>query len=200
MQTYSGINLTQFFNQWYYGQGYPTFSVSWNQINDVFYLRSTQTQSFPSSVPLFLTDVDYKIVRTGRADTIVRLFHGQSIENYSLPLTGTVTSISVDPNNWILNKVGTNTKDLVLGNLEMNVSEVNLFIGPNPTSDVLNIYMYNNDKAGIEVVDVMGKIVLTQSFDTHAEFDISKYSNGIYTVNIKNKSGELIKTTKVVKN
>lgn len=199
-QTYTGINLTQFFNQWYYGQGYPTFSVSWNQASNVFYLKSTQTQSFPSSVPLFITDVDYRITRTAMPDTIVRLYHGQNIENYSFALTGTVTAIGVDPNNWILNKVGAITKDVTTGGLELTSQETAVFVGPNPTSDVLNVYLYNNDQATIEVFDITGKSVLTQSFDTHSEFDISKYANGIYTVNIKNKQGEVLKTSKVVKN
>jgi aminopeptidase N len=200
MENYSGMNLTQFFNQWYYGQGYPTFSVSWNQSNNVFYLKSTQTQSFPSSVPLFMTDVDYRISRTAKPDTIVRLYHGQTVENYTLALTGTVTSIGVDPNNWILNKVGTNTKDINLSASELEANEVMIFVGPNPTSDALNIYMNNNDKASVEIFDITGKLMLTQAFDTHTEFDISKYANGIYTVSIKNKSGDVIKTTKVVKN
>ena len=200
MQTQTGLNFTQFFNQWYYGQGYPTFSVSWNQGGGVFYLKSTQTQSFPSSVPLFMTHVDYRISRTAKPDTIVRLYHGQTIENYSIPLTGSVTSIGVDPNNWILNKVGTNTKDITLNTSALIDDMTEIFVGPNPTSDVLNIYMNTNDKSSVEIFDVTGKLMLTQAFDAHVEFDISKYANGIYTVSIKNKQGDVLKTSKVVKN
>ncbi len=200
MEAQSGLNFTQFFNQWYYGQGYPTFSVSWNQSNNVFYLKSTQAQSFPSSVPLFMTHVDYRITRSAMPDTIVRLYHGQTVENYTIALTGSVTSIGVDPNNWILNKVGTNTKDINLSASELDANSVMVFVGPNPTSDALNIYMNNNDKASVEIIDITGKLMLTQSFETHTEFDISKFANGIYTVTIKNKSGDVIKTTKVVKN
>jgi hypothetical protein len=200
MATYSGINFTQFFNQWYYGQGYPTFAVSWNQGGGMFYLKSTQTTSFPSSIPLFMTHVDYRISRTAMPDTIVRLYHGQNIENYSFPLTGTVTSIGVDPNNWILNKVGSNTHDVTLSTGEINVPEVNVFIGPNPTSDALNIYLYNYDKATVEVIDIAGRTVLAQAISGHAEFDISKFANGVYTVNITNNKHEILKTTKLVKN
>jgi len=173
--------------------------MSWNQVNNVFYLKSTQTTSFPSSIPLFITDIDYRITRTSMPDTIVRLFHGQSVENYSFALNGNVTSITIDPNNWILNKVGTNTKDVALGGFEMQETEASIFIGPNPTSDALNVYMYNNQKATIELYDISGKHILTQNFDTHVEFDISKFANGVYTVTIKNKDGNIIKTTKVVK-
>ena len=199
-QTFTGLNLTQFFNQWYYGQGYPTFAVSWNQSNNVFYLKSTQTQSFPSSVPLFITDVDYRISRTAKPDTIVRLFHGQAIENYTIALTGSVTSIGVDPNNWILNKVSTNTKDINLSASELETDAPMVFVGPNPTSDALNIYLYKNEQASVEVIDITGKLMMTQTINTHAEFDISKYANGIYTVTIKNKHGDVLKTSKVVKN
>ncbi|MCP2830400.1 hypothetical protein, partial [Salmonella enterica] len=48
MQTYTGKNFVQFFNQWYYGEGYPTFDVTWNQGGSTFVLRSAQTQSMPS--------------------------------------------------------------------------------------------------------------------------------------------------------
>ena len=167
MEAQSGLNFTQFFNQWYYGQGYPTFSVSWNQGGGVFYLKSTQTQSFPSSVPLFMTHVDYRISRTAKPDTIVRLYHGQTIENYSIPLTGSVTSIGVDPNNWILNKVGTNTKDITLNTSALIDDMTEIFVGPNPTSDVLNIYMNTNDKSSVEIFDVTGKLMLTPVSYTH---------------------------------
>ena len=43
-------------------------------------------------------------------------------------------------------------------------------------------------------------MVLHQNINAHAEFDISKYANGIYTVTVKNKQGEVLKTSKVVKN
>ena len=105
MQTYSGINLTQFFNQWFYGQGYPTFDVKWNQLGGNFILQSIQTQSFPSSIPLFITDIDYRISRTAKPDTVIRLGHANLTENYTIPLTGSVTSVFLDPSNWILNKV-----------------------------------------------------------------------------------------------
>ncbi len=200
MENFSGINFAQFFNQWYYGEGYPTFTVSWNQSNNIFYLKSSQSQSVPSSVPLFMTHVDYRVTRTAMADTILRLFHGQTIENYTVALTGTVTSIGVDPNNWILNKTGAITKDITLGEEELQNGEAYVFIGPNPTSDALNIYLYNNDKAFVEVTDITGKLVLSQNIAGHAEFDVSKFANGVYSVNVKNKQGDIIKSSKVVKN
>ncbi|MDF2447835.1 MAG: hypothetical protein K0R26_339 [Bacteroidota bacterium] len=200
MEAFTGMNFTQFFNQWYYGEGYPTFSVQWNHSNNVFYLKSTQTTSKPTSIPLFITPLDYRISRTGKPDTIVRLFHGQSVENYTLAITGTVTSIGVDPNNWILNKTGAITKNIALSTEELADEAALVFVGPNPTSDALNIFLYNNKEGSVEVLDISGKLIMSQNFYLHAEFDISKYTNGVYLVNVKNKHGEVLKSAKVVKN
>ncbi len=41
----SGIDFTDFFNQWYFGEGYPTFSAIWSQEEDTVYLNSIQTTS-----------------------------------------------------------------------------------------------------------------------------------------------------------
>ena len=202
MQTYTGINLTQFFNQWFYGQGYPTFNVKWNQTGGNFILQSIQTQSMPSSVPLFITDMDYRVSRTAKPDTVIRLNHANLTENYIIPLSGTVTAIAVDPSNWILNKTIGPVKDPSL-NTSIGIEELNLatvFVGPNPTSDVLNVYLYNNEKATVEILDLNGKLISTQNMDKEAQMDVSKYSNGIYNVIIKNNQGEIIKTSKVVKN
>jgi len=202
MQTYTGINLTQFFNQWFYGQGYPTFDVKWNQTGGNFILQSIQTQSMPSSVPLFITDMDYRVSRTAKPDTVIRLNHANLTENYIIPLSGTVTAIAVDPSNWILNKTIGPVKDPSL-NTSIGIEELNLatvFVGPNPTSDVLNVYLYNNEKASIEILDLNGKLITTQNIYKEGQMDVSKYSNGIYNVIIKNNEGEIIKTSKVVKN
>lgn len=200
MATYTGINFNQFFNQWYYGEGYPTFALNWNHSNNVFYLKSTQTTSKPSSVPVFMTHVDYKIFRASMPDTIIRLYHGQSVENYTLALTGSVTAISVDPNNWILNKVGTIVKDVTLSTKAIDEEDIAIFVGPNPTSDALNISTTKNEKVQVEVFDMSGKLILKQPFNQHIEFDISKVANGIYSVQIKDMDNTVLKTTKIVKN
>lgn len=197
----TGLDLTQFFNQWYYGQGYPTFNVKWNHVGGSFFIKTVQTQSMPSSVPLFITPMDYRVVRGGYPDTVMRLTHAQLTENYTIPLSGTVSAVFLDPANWVLNKVVGPTKDATLGvtGLEENLI-ADAFIGPNPTSDALNINLYSNDKALLEVLDISGKLIFKNEIQSHAEYNVSNYANGIYTVNIKTLKGELIKSTKVVKN
>ncbi len=202
MDAFTGIDFTQFFNQWYYGQGYPTFNVKWNQVSGSVVLKNTQTQSMASSVPLFVTPLDYRIVRSGKPDTILRLTHTQLIENYSVPVSGSITAVFIDPANWILNKVIGPAKDLTLGvtGVDENNAVADAFIGPNPTSDILNINLYKNDDAVAEIYDVKGKQIASKQFTANTQFDVANYANGIYMISIKNTKGILLKTIKIVKN
>jgi len=43
MEITTGSDLTDFFNQWYYGEAYPVFNVIWNQSKDTLTIISNQT-------------------------------------------------------------------------------------------------------------------------------------------------------------
>src|SRR6185369_2434725 len=86
-QAQTSINPAQFFAQWYYGEGYPTFNVKYNFVGNTCYIQSTQSTSKPSSVPLYITPTEYKIQRTGASDTTVRVMHANTVENYSFVVT-----------------------------------------------------------------------------------------------------------------
>lgn len=202
MENYTTMNFTQFFNQWFYGEGYPTFDVKWNQVGNSLLIQTLQTQSVPSSVPLFITPLDYRISRAGKADTIVRVMHAQTTENYTIAVgSSSVTNIFPDPNNWILNKIVGPTKDPNLGTVTsvQEILEPLVFVGPNPTSDVLNVFLYNQNKATITITDIQGKVMMKAEINGEKSMDISQYANGVYNVDIRNASGDLIKTTKLVK-
>jgi aminopeptidase N len=56
----SGRDFTDFFNQWYFGQGYPKFKLTWYQKNDTLIVNSNQTTSTPV-VPLFKMSLELKL-------------------------------------------------------------------------------------------------------------------------------------------
>lgn len=184
----SGQNFTQFFNQWIYGEGYPTFNVKWNQIGNNFMIQSTQTVSFASVTPLFMTSLEYKLIRSGLPDTIIRVFHGTSVSNHILNVSGTVTNVNVDPNNWILNKVSGVTKDLTLNlvgiaNAEMNIGNVY----PNPTNEFLQLNNFDNQIKQIVIVDMLGNIVSEFEMTNQHRLNTSGFESGIYFIFIKGR-------------
>ncbi len=49
----SGEDYTSFFDQWYFGEGYPTYNVEWSQNDGGMFMQVTQTTSEPSVTTLF---------------------------------------------------------------------------------------------------------------------------------------------------
>ncbi len=198
-EAYTGQNLTQFFDQWYFGEGYPTFNVKWNYFNDTLIIQSTQTTSKPSSVPLFITPIEYKLLRTTGGDTIIRVMQSNSTETYTLIVKGNVTGIQVDPNNWIINKTIGPVKDVTLSVNEIsNNSGINVY--PNPANHFVNIESKDKIRKVIELRDMLGNILMRiESNDKREVVDISKYSEGMYILIIKDKNGNILTNQKIVK-
>ncbi|MCA0429882.1 MAG: T9SS type A sorting domain-containing protein [Bacteroidetes bacterium] len=200
-QTQTGISATQFFNQWYYGEGYPTFNVTYNKIGNTFVLKSNQTTSMPSSVPVFITPMEYKISRTSMSDTIIRVNHNVNIETYTVALQGTVTSVVCDPNNFVINKVVGPTFDpnLIVGVSENQIKNLLITVGPNPFKNEIQISNLTNDADCIELLDVNGKLISKHTvIGTQQTLSIN-LKTGICFVSIKNKQNQILKISKLIK-
>ena len=101
----SGKNLTNFFNQWVYGHGYPTYDVNYYKWgNDTLVINVNQTTSSPTVTPLFTGLMEYKISST-QGDTILLLNNTSNNQTFRIAYAKVPTSVEVDPNNWIINKV-----------------------------------------------------------------------------------------------
>jgi hypothetical protein len=199
-QAQTSINPTQFFNQWYYGQGYPTFDVKWNFIGNTAYIKSTQTTSWPSSVPLFVTPMEYKLQRQLSPDTIVRVMHTNATEIYSFPVTGSVIGVVCDPNNWVINQVIGPVQDNTLTELGEGTMEFNgISVSPNPSVGIFSVKMLDASDRSYVLTDVSGKIVRKGNCEKETKIDISNEASGIYILSIKDKSGSNIDTRKLIK-
>jgi len=194
----TGLNLTQFFNQWIFGEGYPTFTVRWNQVGSNFYLKNTETVSMSSITPLFITPLEFRLTRS-TGDTIIKVFQDALVKDYSFNINGTISNVTTDPNNWILNK-GTVTRDLNLVSIKENISTATFIsLYPNPAKNTLNIkntISSASNNYDYSIYDVSGKLILYGT--TTQTIDISKIPNGMYFIQIKNEQGEMLKTAKFI--
>jgi len=197
-QAQTGINPTQFFNQWYYGQGYPTFTVKYNFSGNTCFIQSTQSTSAAGSVSLFITPMEYKITRSGAPDTTVRVTHSNTTEFYSFNLLGTVTGVVCDPNNWVINKVVGPTFDGTLIGINENGNVLaNIQVGPNPTKNIVSI---SNVKVEglVQLFDLTGKKLLEKTLTNEMSIDLTPYNQGVYLLKIQDKNG-IEHTQKIVR-
>lgn len=180
-ETTTGIDFNDFFNQWYYGEGYPTFNLDWNQHNDTLFLTSNQTTS-TGITTLFKTHFDVRI-NYPEGDSLIRLYQSSNDDSYQIYFPHTVTSIKFDPYFWLIQKHSIHT-----GIIENNNS--NLFrLFPNPTNDQITIVLKQEDLKNIviSIYNIEGQLLLQQQIRTaKTEINTSGFTKGIYVIKLSN--------------
>jgi len=190
----SGIDFSNFFDQWYFGEGYPTYSIVWNQTEEGLNMNVTQTASASSVTPVFKMLMEYR-VSTTEVDTLIRLYQTDNFNQFTIPLPGEVGAIMVDPNNWVLNKTGS----IIVG-IEETRNPVYFTYGPNPARDCLKLYMANSDGAEVSVSihDMTGRNIINQQRSGETiKVDISSLPKGSYLIKVQ--EGEYMLTRRFVK-
>jgi hypothetical protein len=110
----SGKNLTDFFNQWIYGEGYPTYNITYYRPNgDSILLLVNETVSAPTVTPFFKGLLELKITSL-QGDTTVLINVTGNNQVFKIGYNKTPTGIVIDPNNWVVNKTGIVTSGVVL--------------------------------------------------------------------------------------
>ncbi len=115
MENVSGLNLTDFFNDWVYNNGHATYNIQYAFGTNRIGLKITQSRVTGSTASYFDMPLQLRIQGASR-DTIVTLFDNDGVLNvvkdgvmttwgtseYGLKLGFTPTTISFDPNSRIL--------------------------------------------------------------------------------------------------
>ncbi|NDK56080.1 M1 family aminopeptidase [Pontibacter fetidus] len=122
----TGKDLDYFFKQWYEGEGFPDFRIQWNQEGENVVLEATQTTT--GKTPFFKTDVTYSIQTTAGTETY-RVTQNTPKQQFVFKVTGDVTNLEVDPQNWILNNVSQLSR-----NNSLKVPQLAPMLYPNPVS------------------------------------------------------------------
>ncbi len=113
-QNTSGKNLNDFFTQWYYGEGYPTYNISYYKPSiDSIYIVVNETASAPTITPFFKGLLELTI-KSALGDTTILVNVAYNNQVFKIKSGKNPTTIVVDPNNWIINKTGTITNGVVV--------------------------------------------------------------------------------------
>jgi hypothetical protein len=194
MENFTGLNLNPFFNQWYFGEGYPTYSVKWNQSGNDVAVEISHISSMPSVTPTFTNDIDLRFIRQGQTDTIIRFNINSNTEQFSIYNIGTLTgSIGIDPKNWIINKVGSITQDPNLNVGIESASEVkNMHVYPNPSNGEFKVQNIPFNARSFEIFDNTGKFIMTQKVTKDERIRLPELSEGTYIFSLVLSDGQRI--------
>ena len=142
----SGLDLTEFFNDWFYGEAYPKYEIKWQQ-NDSLNLNVLISQSNDFSSSKFFEmpiPIEFK---NGNHDTTLIFNHTNNNQNFNLTLPFKATTAIADPLKWILAEYRIS-----------NISEFNNFdklminTYPNPAANKIDLSF--NKSISIEKIEI----------------------------------------------
>ncbi len=111
MEKVSGLDLNYFFDQWFYGQGYPSFQVSWSQnANNNVHLVVKQTTSDPS-VKFFQLPLELVFKKGAQTKSVIVNITGKS-QQLTVNIGFQATDVLIDPDQQVISKNNTASKSL----------------------------------------------------------------------------------------
>ncbi len=201
LENATGIDYTANFEEWYFGEGFPTYSLIWNKIGTDLQLKITHSVSMPAVTPTFTNPLEIKFSRTGLADTTIRFDIQSNDDNFVIQNMGSVSNIlSIDPNNWIINRAGSIVYDnnFLASTETINKSDL-LDIYPNPNNGIFTISTKDAGNYTVDILDTKGRIIAQKTFKQSIQIDLSKEIKGLYLIQINSTSGNQT-IRKIVKN
>jgi hypothetical protein len=184
-ETYTGKDLDTFFQQWIYGEGYPTYYSSWNQDNNVLFIKINQATSVPGSVSTFAMPIAVKLY-SRQDDTIVRVYNNQPSQVFQIITDRQVDSIALDPGEDLLCKQGNKPYH----EPTLNTLPPNITLYPNPVSSVLTIAYKDLKEPVLLLFDIVGRKVLEHQFRWPSgieQVDVRYLPNAVYVYKIVDK-------------
>lgn len=183
LEAVSGMDLDEFFNDWIYKQGYPTYTVTAQNIGTgQARITINQTQSH-SSVSFFEMPVPIRLTGAGGQTQDVVLNHTSNGQQFTVAVPFAVTGIAFDPDKHIISKNSTAT---LAGESFTLANAIRLY--PNPTSGILKADLPQNltlEKATF--YNVLAQKVMTSGNAT--QWNVSALANGIHFISLETNEG-----------
>jgi aminopeptidase N len=189
----SGIDYTPFFDEWYFGEGFPTYSVEWKQLGSDALIKISHTSSMPNVTPTFTNPIDLKFTRPGNTDTTIRFDITSNANTFQLNGIGTINnSIVIDPSNWIVNQNGTIVMNELL-DITSLTSEEAITLYPNPSSDEIRIQQLVSPATYI-IYDMHGKVQQKGTVVNNQAISLKSLMDGAYLMCIETDGKQLKKS------
>lgn len=177
-----GQSLNEFFQDWIYNQGYPTYNITsqnWGTGQAKFIVN--QTQSHPS-VSYFEMPVPVRIYGTGgqQADLVLdNTFDGEEIiKNVPFP----VVAVEFDPDRHLISRNST----ITLGSQDFDLANA-IAIYPNPGSDLVHIQIpATTTFEKVVVYNNLGQKVMESS---GLDFSVGSLATGVHYIDVQTTEG-----------
>lgn len=182
MEAVCGQSLTEFFNDWVYHQGYPTYSITaqnWGAGQAKFVVNQTQSDA---SVSYFEMPVPVRVHGAGGQSADVVLDNTTNGQQIIVDVPFVVNSVEFDPERHLIAKNST----ITLAN-EVYTLDQAIAVYPNPTTAVLHLQMPTTTTLEkVTVYNNLGQVVLEGK---GADLTVSSLAAGVHYLDIQTTEG-----------
>ncbi len=185
LEDVSGQNLSEFFKDWFKGQGYPSYNVQWTQIGSEYVnIKMNQTTSH-NSVDFFELPVALTFKNATQEKTIV-VDNKTNGETFFRNIGFVADTVLIDPEYWLItkNNVSAKVPDATAG---QNLVQV----FPNPVGDHFYIYMRKMvaGTASVNLYNALGQRVYNRNINLvngseYVEVPSQYLAKGVYFLKI----------------
>lgn len=192
LETTSGVDLTEFFNDWVYGEGHPSYQLKAETLSETqTKIVLSQTTSH-ESVPFFEMPVTLKLTGTSGQAEIVVLQHTQNNQEFVVDTSiGVVLEIQIDPFQNIISK---NNTVSVKSSMKAYGNEIKII--PNPFQSSFQVVIPENVQVeALNLFDIKGKLIHKNIGNP---YNAEQLASGMYVLAIKTPSKTYHK--KIIKN
>lgn len=182
LETVYGGSLTEFFDDWVYNQGYPTYSITAENYGaGQARFVVNQTQSNPS-VSFFEMPVPVRVFGAAGQQADLVLNNSVNGEEIIMDVPFAITAVEFDPERHLI--AGNSTITLSNQNFDL---EKAIALYPNPSSDVLHIQMPST--TNLEKVLIYNSLGQKVMEDTTVNFSVTNLKTGVHYVDIQTTEG-----------
>lgn len=186
LEAVHGSNLDEFFNDWVYNQGYPTYTITaqnWGVGQAKIIVN--QTQSDPS-VTFFEMPLEIRLSGAGGLTHDVVVEHTTNGQEFIVSVPFVVTGVTFDPNKHIISRNNVATLSSNSFDLEQTIS-----VYPNPANDELHLMMPTSVQLEkVQIYNTLGQLVGQK---IEHDFSISELASGIHLLKITTSEGVIHK-------
>lgn len=177
-----GNSLTEFFDDWVYDQGYPTYTILAENLSSTqTKIKINQTQSH-SSVSFFEMPVPIRLTGAGGEVFNTNLENTTNGQEFIVTTPFTVTGITFDPEKNIISK--NNTATLAASNFQL---EGSIFIFPNPAHNEIEVQIPAT--VNLELVTIYNTLGQKILETNDPKINTTSLSEGTYFVSIATSVG-----------
>ncbi len=189
----SGMNLDDFFADWYYGEGYPSYSVLWNQTQDGQLSITLEQETSSPRVDFFELPVPLRLIGKDQSETVI-LDHEFSGQSFTLNIPFEISNIEIDPERWLISR--NNQVIFSTASESGRLKENSIQLTPNPASSVLYVQSQDVEMKieGAALLHASGQLIRQLNYRGGIQpINVTDLVPGVYYIRILTSEGRIVK-------